>query len=159
VASPLATSSVPTVYGSVVEAAVATESSATVSASSVSLPATYGQTSAEASPVATSSSPAEVSPVVGSSLSLGSSPSTTSFETVTLSHTYTRTRSHFHTYSASPLASSVAGGVATSAGYVKPSGPANTSIAGPVPFLGAGNNVQVTLSTLGLAILCMIALA
>ena len=39
-------------------------------------------------------------------------------------------------------------------GYVKP---ANTSIAGPVPFLGAGNNVQVALSTLSLAVLCMMA--
>ena len=161
VASPVAASAVLSPYGSVVEAALATESSATVSASSVALPATpqtYGQMSAEASPLATSSSSAEVSPVAGSSLSLGSSPSSTLFETVTLSHTYTRTKSHFHTHSGSPLASSVAGGVATSAGYVKPSAQANSSIAGPVSFLGAGSIVQVTLSTLSLAVLCMVAI-
>jgi hypothetical protein len=93
-------------------------------------------------------------------LSLGSSPTSTSFDTITLSHTYTRTKSH--TYVLSPPASSIASGVATSAGYVKPTtggpAPANTSIAGPVPFLGAGSNVQVTLSTLSLALLCMIAI-
>jgi hypothetical protein len=127
----------------VLQAAEATESSATVSASSVALPAapqTYGQ---PASPMATS-------------LSLGS-PTSTSFDTVTLSQTYTRTRSHTRSLTLSPVAASIAGGVATSAGYVKPSAPANTSIAGPVSFLGAGSNVQVALSTISLAILCMMA--